>query len=53
MESEALSSEVKAERLRLYERYNPVSLQHNVNKATLALREVVAARLPSSDEPAA
>jgi hypothetical protein len=50
MESDALSSEVKTELLRLY---NPISLQHNGNKAILALREAVAARLPSDSKPAA
>jgi hypothetical protein len=38
-ESEALPSEEKAELSRLYGLYNPVELQHNVNKAVLALRE--------------
>ncbi|MDR2393376.1 MAG: hypothetical protein LBD93_04385 [Treponema sp.] len=50
MESDALSCGVKAERSRLY---NPVRLQYHVNKAVLALREAVAARLSSDSEPAA
>jgi hypothetical protein len=54
MESEALSSEVKAELIRLYGLYNPVRLQHNVNEAVLALREALAVQSPSSGrEPAA
>jgi hypothetical protein len=54
MESEALSPEVKAELTRLRGLYNPVQLQHNVNRAILALHEAVAARsLPSGREPAA
>jgi hypothetical protein len=54
MESEALSPEVKAELTRLCALYNPVQLQHNVNKVILALREAIAARsLPSGREPAA
>jgi hypothetical protein len=54
LESEALSSEVKAELTQLCGLYNPVQLQHNVNKAVLALREAVAARsLPNGREPAA
>jgi hypothetical protein len=54
LESEALSPEVKAELTRLRELYNPVRLQHNVNKAILALREVFAALSSSSGrEPAA
>jgi hypothetical protein len=54
LESEALSPEVKAELTRLCGLYNPVQLQHNVNKAVLALREAVAARsLPSGRKPAA
>ncbi|MDR1985379.1 MAG: transposase, partial [Treponema sp.] len=46
LESEALSSEVKAELTRSCGLYNPVQLQHNVNKAVLALRETVAAASP-------
>ncbi|MDR1094864.1 MAG: transposase family protein [Spirochaetaceae bacterium] len=54
LESEALSSEVKAELTRLCGLYNPVQLQHNVNKAVLALREAVAAGShPTGREPAA
>jgi hypothetical protein len=54
LESVALSPEVKAELSRLYGLYNPVQLQHNVNKAVLALREAVAARsLPTGRIPAA
>jgi hypothetical protein len=54
MESEALPPEVKTELTRLYGLYNPVRLQHNVNKAVLALREAHAAQSPSSGrEPAA
>jgi hypothetical protein len=54
LESDALPSEVKAELSRLYGLYNPVRLQHNVNKAVLALREAVTAQSPSSGrEPAA
>jgi hypothetical protein len=54
MESEALPSEVKAEPTRLCGLYNPVRLQHTVNKAVLALREAIAAQSPSSGrEPAA
>jgi hypothetical protein len=54
MESAALSPEVKAELTRLCGLYNPVQLQHHVNKAVLALREAVAARsLSSGREPAA
>ncbi|MDR2393352.1 MAG: hypothetical protein LBD93_04265 [Treponema sp.] len=52
MESDALSSGVKAELSRLYGLYNPVRLQHHVNKAVLMLQEAVAARLPSGSEPA-
>ena len=52
LESEALPSEVKAEPTRLCGLYNPVQLQHNVNKAVLALREVAAA-IPTGKEPAA
>jgi hypothetical protein len=46
LESEALPSDVKAELTRLCGLYNPVRLQHNVNKAVLALREAVAAQSP-------
>ena len=54
LESDALSPEVKAELTRLYGLYNPVQLQHNVNKAILALREALAAQpSPSGREPAA
>jgi hypothetical protein len=54
LESEALPSEVKAELTRLCGLYNPVQLQHNVNKAIPALREALAARYSSSGrEPAA
>jgi hypothetical protein len=54
LESEALSSEVKAELTRLCGLYNPIQLQHNMNQAILALREAVAARYSSSGrEPAA
>ncbi|MFP3090347.1 transposase, partial [Treponema sp. TIM-1] len=54
LESEALPPEVKAELTRLCGLYNPVQLQHTVNKAVLALREAVAAQSPSSGrEPAA
>ncbi|MDR1095830.1 MAG: transposase, partial [Spirochaetaceae bacterium] len=54
LESEALSPEVKTELTRLCGLYNPVQLQHNVNKAVLALREAVAARsLPGGRKPAA
>jgi hypothetical protein len=54
LESEALQPEVKTELTRLYGLYNPVQLQHTVNKAILALREAVAARSPSSQRnPAA
>jgi hypothetical protein len=53
-ESEALPPEVKAELSRLCALYNPVQLQHNVNKAILALREAITAQSPSSGrEPAA
>jgi hypothetical protein len=48
MESEALPSEIKVELIRLCGLYNPVQLQHNVNKAVLALREAIAARSSSS-----
>ena len=54
LESDALSPEVKAELTRLYGLYNPVQLQHNVNKAVLALREAIAAQsLPPGRKPAA
>jgi hypothetical protein len=54
LEPEAPPSEIKAEPARLCGLYNPVRLQHNVNKAVLALREAVAARFPSSGgEPTA
>jgi hypothetical protein len=53
LESEALLPEVKAELTRLCGMYNPVQLQHTVNKAVLALREAVAARsLPAGRKPA-
>jgi hypothetical protein len=48
LESEALPHEAKAELTRLYGLYNPVQLQHHVNKAVLALREAVAAQSSSS-----
>jgi hypothetical protein len=54
LESGALPPEVKAELTRLCGLYNPVRLQHNVNKAVLALREAIAALSSSSGrEPAA
>jgi hypothetical protein len=54
LESESPPPEVKAELVRLCGLYNPVQLQHNVNKALLALREAVAAQSPpSGKEPAA
>ncbi|MDR0709567.1 MAG: hypothetical protein LBF77_05840 [Spirochaetaceae bacterium] len=54
MESEALPSEIKTEPTRLCGVYDPVQLQHNVNKSVLALREAVAVQLhPSGREPAA
>jgi hypothetical protein len=54
MESEALPPGVKAELTRLCGLYNPVQLQHNVNKAVPALREAVVARASSSGrKPAA
>jgi hypothetical protein len=55
LESQALSSGVKTELTRLWGLYyNPVQLQHNANKAILALREAIAAQSPSSGrEPAA
>jgi hypothetical protein len=54
LESEALSPEVTAELTRLYGLYNPVQLQHNVNKAILTLREAIAVQSPSSGrKPAA
>jgi hypothetical protein len=43
MESEALPPGIKAELTQLCGLYNPVRLQHNVNKALLTLREAVAA----------
>ncbi|MDR3357236.1 MAG: hypothetical protein LBO04_08660, partial [Spirochaetaceae bacterium] len=43
-ESDALPPEVKTELIRLYGLYNPVQLQHTVNKAILALREALAGR---------
>jgi hypothetical protein len=53
-ESEMLSPEVQAELTRLCRLYNPVQVQHNVNKVILALREAIAAQSPSSGkEPAA
>jgi hypothetical protein len=53
-ESEALPPGVKAELARLCGLYNPVQLQHHVNKAILASREAVAAQSSSSGrEPAA
>ncbi|MDR3356262.1 MAG: hypothetical protein LBO04_03640 [Spirochaetaceae bacterium] len=48
LESDALSPAVKAELTRLYGLYNPVQLQHTVNKAILALREALADQSPSS-----
>jgi hypothetical protein len=48
LESEALPPEVKAELTRLCGLYNPVRLQHHVNKAVLALREAVAVQSSSS-----
>jgi hypothetical protein len=54
LESDALSPEATAELTRLYGLYNPVQLQHNVNKAILAVREAIAAQSPSSGrKPAA
>ncbi|MDR2095093.1 MAG: hypothetical protein LBP76_06195, partial [Treponema sp.] len=54
LESNALPPEIKAELIRLYGLYNPVRLQHTVNKAILALREAVATRpFPSGSKPAA
>ena len=54
LESDALSPEVKAELSRNYGLYNPVQLQHNVNKAILALREAIAVLSPPSGrKPAA
>jgi hypothetical protein len=54
LESDALPPETKAGLTRLCGLYNPVRLQHNVNKAVLALRETVAALSSSSGrEPAA
>jgi hypothetical protein len=52
--SDALPPAVKTEPARLYGLYNPVHLQHTVNKAILALREALAAQsLPSGRTPAA
>jgi hypothetical protein len=48
LESEVLSSGVKAELTRLCGLCNPVRLPHTVNRAILALREAVAAQPPSS-----
>jgi hypothetical protein len=54
MESEALPPGARAELTRLCGLYNPVRLQHNVNKVVPALREAVAALSSSSGrEPAA
>ena len=54
LESDALSPEAKAKLTRLCGLYHPVQLQHNVNKAILALREAIAAPYPSlGREPAA
>jgi hypothetical protein len=54
LESETLPPEAKAELSRLCGLYNPVLLQHTVNKAVLALRKAVAANpLPTGREPAA
>jgi hypothetical protein len=54
LESDAISPAVQAELTRLYGLYNPVQLQHTVNKAVLALREAVSAQSTSSGrEPAA
>jgi hypothetical protein len=53
LESEALSYGVKAELTGLCALYNPVQLQHHVNKAILALREAVAALSSSSGREAA
>jgi hypothetical protein len=54
VESDVLSPELIVERTRQYGLYNPVQLQHTVNKAVLALREAVAAQSPSSGrKPAA
>jgi hypothetical protein len=54
LEPEALLSKIKVEPARLRGVYNPVRLQHDVNKAVFASREAVAARFPSSGrEPAA
>jgi hypothetical protein len=47
LESEVLSHGVKAELTWLCGLYNPVQLQHNVNKAVPALREAVACPAPS------
>jgi hypothetical protein len=54
LESKALAPEAKAELTWLCGFYNPVQLQHTVNKAILALREAIAAQSSSSGrEPAA
>jgi hypothetical protein len=54
LESADLPPETKVELTRLCGLYNPVHLQHTVNKAILALREAVAARsLPPGRKPAA
>jgi hypothetical protein len=54
LESGELSAEVKAELRRCYGLYNPIQLQQNVNKALLALREVLPLKSASSGkEPAA
>jgi hypothetical protein len=54
LESDALSPEVKAELTWLCGLYNPVQLQHNVNKTILALRGAIAAQsLPPERKPAA
>jgi hypothetical protein len=54
LEGEALPPEEKAKLTQLCALYNPVQLQHNVNKAIPALQEAVAALSPSSGrEPAA
>jgi hypothetical protein len=41
MESPELSEEVKVALTKLYELYNPVILQHNVNKGVIALQDMV------------
>jgi hypothetical protein len=53
LEPEASPSEIKAEPARLRGLYNPARLQHNVNKAVLALREAVAALFPFSGRESA